>query len=187
VTFTEIVDAVKERTNLTSTEATARIGRNVNDRYRRLTSSVGINTSRRGTDTQNTVVDNPRLTFALEKIEVVYTVVSGKRRIIPERTFDEWRVANTEVEGSGDPQWYAVELSGAATVGIVLHPTPSAIEAWKADGLAPATTLSGANVPAFPADFHDALIYGAMASEYFKLQNNALAIAFEKQYEERMA
>ena len=55
-TFTEIVAQTAERLNLTSAEALARLGRYVNDRNRQVTSSVGLNTSRRATNSQNTVI-----------------------------------------------------------------------------------------------------------------------------------
>lgn len=185
--FTELVAATSERLNLTHADALARIGRRLNDRYRRLTSSVGINTSRRGNATANTIANDPRVTFALEKLEIVYCAVSGMRCVLDERTFDEWRNATTVSLQSGTPEWYAIENAGAATVEIVLYPTPSAIVALSADGLLPATTLSGTDVPAFPADFHDALVFGAMADEYAKLDKGQQAMMFEAQYEQRAA
>jgi hypothetical protein len=187
VTFTDIVSAICERLNLTSIESVARVGRYVNDRYRRLTSSVGLNTSRRTTDTQNTVIGDQRVTFALEKLEIVYSVVDGKRRVLRERSYDFWRNSDTDSPSSGDSDWYAIETSGAATVTIVLGYTPTAVEAIKADGLGPATTLSGIQVPAFPADFHDALIFGGLSDEYHKLANPNQAVYFEQMYEQRVS
>lgn len=187
MTFTEIQTAVAERLNLSSTDALARIGRYINDRNRQVTSSVGLNTSRRTTDSQNTVIGSQVLTFALEKIETVYTLVSGKRRVLTEMTYDEWRNADTAYPGTGDSDRYAIQTTGASSVVIVLDYTPDAVEAIKADGLGPATALSGSGVPPFPADFHDALIFGALADEYDKLEKPKQADKYERKYEDRVA
>jgi hypothetical protein len=187
VTFTEIQTAIQERLNLTSSEAAARIGRRINDRYRRVTSSVGLSTSRRTTDSQSTVIGNQRLTFALEKLEVVYTVVNGKRRVLDEISYDEWRNLDTYRPATGSAYIYAIETSGASTVTIVLDYTPDAIEVFKADGLGPAAVLSGTAVPAFAADFHDALVFGGMADEYRKLENFKAASEMEALFEGRVS
>jgi hypothetical protein len=187
MTFSEIVSATAERLNLTSPEALARIGRYVNDRNRQVTSSVGLNTSRRTTNSQNTVIGSQVLTFALEKLETVYTLVSGKRRVLTEMSYDDWRRADTAHPGTGDSDRYAIETTGASTVVIVLDYTPDAIEAIKADGLAPATVLATTGVPPFPADFHDALIFGALADEYDKLEKPKQADKYERKYEDRVS
>lgn len=187
MTFADIQNSVAERLNLTSADSLARIGRNINDRYRRLTSNVGLATSRRATDTQNTVGNDPHVTFALEKLERVYTVDTGKRRVLDEISYDEWRALDTWLQPLGDSTRYAIETAGAASVTIVLTPTPSSVFAINADGLANAATLADTDVPAFPADFHDALVFGAMADEYNKMQNAAQAQQFETLYESRAA
>jgi hypothetical protein len=187
VTFDEIVSEVKSRLNLTSTEATTRVGQFVNSRYRRLTSSVGVQTSRRTTSTANTVAGNPRVTFSLEKVERVYLTASGKARVLSERSYDEWRTSVVHAPSSGDPLTYAIETTGASTVTIVLDPTPSGTETLSADGLQNASTLSGSSVPNFPADFHDALVFGAMADELRKMEKPDLAAEAEAQYEARVA
>lgn len=187
MTFTEIVASVGERLNLSSPEAFARIGRNVNDRYRRLTSSVGLQTARRSTSTQSTAIADSRITFDLEKLEVVYCAVAGKERVLDEITYDEWRQLNVLSPQSGDPEKYAIETTGASATAIVVYPTPAAVVAHKADGLANASTLSGVMVPAYPADYHDALVFGAMADEYSKMDKQNQAMQFEQQYEGRVS
>jgi hypothetical protein len=187
VTITELTSSTAGRLNLSSTDALTRIALRLNDRYRRLTSSIGLQTARRANVTVNTVVGDPRVIFAVEKLENVYCGVSGTLRVLAEHTFDEWRIANTIRPLSGTPEFYAIENTGAATVEIVLHPTPDAILALNADGMAPAATLAGSDVPAFPADFHDALVFGAMADEYAKLGNPQQSMYYEAQYEQRVA
>lgn len=187
MTFTELVSRTAERLNLTSSEATARLGRYVNDRYRELTSSLGINTSRRTSATAATVISNPRVTFTIEKIERIYATTTGARRMLQEISYDEWRNRNVYQNASGSPLAYAVENAGASTVTIVLDPVPAAVETLSADGLNNASTLSGSDVPAFPADFHDALVWGAMAEEYRKLDKHNLATDAEARFEKRIS
>lgn len=187
MTFAEIQSAVAERLNLTSSDALARIGRYINDRNRRLTSSIGLSTSRRTTNSQNTVIGSQQLTFALVKLEVVYTLVADKRRVLDEITYDEWRNRDTTSPATGDADNYAIETAGAATTVIVLDYTPDAVEAIKADGMGPATALSGSGVPPFSADFHDALIFGAMADEYSKLEKPKQSMQYEQLYDGRVS
>lgn len=187
MTFSEIQSRVASRLNLSSTDALTRLGNYINDRYVRVTSSIGLQTARRVTATTNTAAGDPRVAFTLEKIEVVYCIATGKRRVLSEVSYDEWRRMTVDTPQSGDPVCYAIEESGASTVTIVCWPEPSAVVAMKADGLENASTLSGSNVPAFPADFHDALVFGAMADEYSKLEKPKLADKFEMQFEQRVA
>lgn len=187
MTFTEIVDAVKERLNLSSSEATARIGRNVNYRYKRLTSSVGMQPTRRATVSANTVIGSPALALPLEKLEVVYIIADGKRRVLMEVSYDEYRNGRTWVTQNGDPWVYAIESVDPTVVNIVLDPVPTTVFAIYADGLQSATTLAGTDLPQFPESFHDTLVDGAMADEYYKMDNQRLAKEFEQRFEQRAA
>jgi hypothetical protein len=188
LTFTELVTEAANRLNLSSTDATTRLGSYINQRYRRLTSSIGLNTSRRGTaPSVNTVAGTETVSFALEKIEVVYVLASGSRRVLDEVSYDQLRIRNTELNPSGTPTEYAIKTSGVSSVTVALSPVPSAIITLYADGLLNASTLSGTNIPDFPADYHDALILGAISDELFKMEKYALAKDFQKQYEDRVA
>jgi hypothetical protein len=153
----------------------------------RLSSSLGLQTSRRTTATAATSAGVATLTFTLEKIENVYRTASGKRQVLEEISYDEWRNANVHLNASGEPRRYAIQNQGASTVTIVLDPVPSAIETLSADGLANASALSGSNVPAFPADFHDALVFGAIADEYDKLEKPVQATKYEQLFEQRVS
>jgi len=187
MTFTELQTEAANRLNLTSTEALTRLGSYINQRYRRLTSSLGLNTSRRTTKNVNTVAGTATITFSLEKIELLYILVNGKRRVIFEIPYEEYRNKIVTADSDGTPREYAVVTSGAATTVVTLYPTPDAIIAIYADGLDNASTLSGSNVPAFPADFHDALVLGAMADELFKMEKYPLAKDFQQQFEGRVS
>lgn len=168
MTYTEIVNNVKSRMNLTSAEATARIGEFVNSRYRRVTSSLGLNTSRRAVVSANTVAEQDTLAFAVEKIELMYH--EDDRQVMDELTYDAVRAMHVETPATGTPRVYAIMNAGSASVTVLLYPTPAEIAAITVDGLASVTTLSGTDVPAFPANFHDVLVFGAMADEYNKME-----------------
>ncbi len=185
--FTELVTEVLERLNLSSTDATARIGRVVNERYRWLASSIGMETTVRGTATANTVVGNRSLTFGpkpigVEKLFAVYDATTTPFTVLDELSFDEMR--NRQV-GTDPPQRYAIQLMAATSVTILLDCTPATIYTLTADVETTLATLSGLNVPAFPESYHDALIYGAMATELEKMEKYDLAKAQEKRFEER--
>lgn len=186
MTFTDIQTEASNRLNITSAEGLSRIGSYINQRYRRLTSSLGLNTTRRATQSINTVAGTATITFtSLEKIELVYITTNGRERIIREMPYEEFRRRNVEEERSGIPTEYAVTAVTSNSVTIGLYPTPNAIISITADGLNNASTLSGSDVPAFPADFHDALVLGAMSDEFFKMEKYALAKDFELQFKSR--
>jgi hypothetical protein len=185
MTHTEIVNEVKSRLNLTSPESTARIGQFVNSRYRRVTSSLGLNTSRRAVVTTATVAGTDTVSFTMEKIEVLYD--STNHQVLQEFTYDELRNKHIESPASGTPREYAIMNQGSSTVTVLLYPTPDAILTLSADGLANASTLSGTNVPAFPADFHDILVFGAMADEYQKMEKPGQSQTMEVQYAARVS
>lgn len=175
------------RLNLTSTDATARIGANVNYRYRRLTSSIGLQPARRATVSVASTPATPQVVFSLEKIETVYTTASGRRIVLTEVTYDEWRNRRVFAQQAGDPSVFAIESTAGGTITIVLDPVPASALTISADGMESAATLSGADVPDFPASFHDVLVDGAIADEYFKMDNQRLAKDFEQRYEARAA
>ena len=187
MTFTEIQTEVMNRLNLSSPQAQTRVGSYINQRYRRLTSSLGLNTTRRDTVSANTTGAIETLSFALEKLEVVYMLVDAQRRVLRELPYEEWRRKVVEAEQEGVPREYTVTESAPSAVTIGLYPVPDAVYAITADGLSNASTLSGSNVPNFPTDFHDILILGAMSDELFKMEKYPLAKDFQDQFESRLS
>jgi hypothetical protein len=187
VTFTAIVTEVLNRTRQSSSEATTRIGREVNDRNRRVTAAVGLPTSRRTQVSATTTPGSPDLSFTCEKILSVYELTSGNRRVLNERTFDEWRNANTWAPVSGQPWTYAINRMGASTVTIVLDPVPAAAITLWADCYGNLTDLTASDVPAWAQDFHDILVHGATADEWLQLNQDAHAARSEAMYEARLA
>ncbi len=72
MTFTAIVAQVMDRLNLTSSAAQTRVGTYVNDRYRELMSSIGLQTSVRTTVSQAVTPGNRQVTFDCEKIFSIF-------------------------------------------------------------------------------------------------------------------
>lgn len=186
MTFTSIQTEVLERLNLTSTTASARVGRTINEKYREMLSSVGLVTSVRGTVTANTAVGVRTLTFNnVEKLYTVFNAALTPPQVLTEITFDEMR--NLPVS-TGDPaRMYAVQTVGASTVIIILGSIPASIYTLSADAEATIADLSGTGVPAFPAKFHNALVYGAMVPELQKLEKYDLAAVQENKFQQRIS
>lgn len=185
MTLLELKTEAANRLNLSSTDALARLASYINQRYRRLTSSLGLNTSRRATKSVNTVSGTDSITFALAKVEIVYTTVSGKRRVLDEITYEEYRKKATESPKDGDATEYAVKSFTPSTTVLALYPNPDSVYSISADGLDTVTTLADGDTPNIPTDFQDALVLGAIADELFKMEKYALAKDFQEQYEGR--
>jgi hypothetical protein len=179
VTFTDIQNEVADRLNLTSAQALARIGRSINERYKWMASSCGLQTMARTTATASTVINNPQLIFnqsalggGVEKIFSVYDNTITPPRFLGELTFDDVR----QVASSGGlAQNYAIALMGASSVTIQLDVTPTTSYVLTADVESNMSTLSGLMVPVFAEDFHNILTYFAMSVELDKMEKYDLA------------
>jgi hypothetical protein len=187
MTFDVIVTEIKERLNQTSTEATTRIGREVNDRYKRVTSSLGIQTARRTTVNSATSIGTATLAFSgVEKIYNVVDRTATQHRMLGEVTVDELREIATVSAPVASANFYAVLTTTATTVTILLDITPTDVVTLYADGIASAATLSGSTEPSIPQSFHDIFIYGVMADEYRKMMRMDLAKDAEGMYAMRL-
>lgn len=191
MTFTEIVATVAKRTNLTSDEALARIGDEVNERYKWLATSIGFNTVARRVATALTSTTHRYLTFGpgsdilgVQKVLSVFNTAFNPPMILGEITFDQMR---NQVPGTDPAQQYAFAEMGAKAVKIWLGCQPATAYVLSADVLASVQTLQGGDEPAFSENYHDILIYGAMAAEYDRLEKVTQASKKEKQFEDRLA
>lgn len=190
MTFTDIQNEVADRLNLTSAAALARIGRSINERYRWLASSIGIaDVIERLTASADTVVGNRSLTFgptpvAVEKLLSVFNTAFTPPMVLDQVTFDELR--NSPI-GTDPPKQYAIQLMGAKSVTVFLDTIPATIFTLSADVEGNLTTLSGTAVPAFAEDFHNLLVYGAMATELDKQEKYDLAEKKETQFDTRVS
>lgn len=258
MTFTAIVAQVMDRLNLTSTSAQTRIGTYVNDRYREIVSSVGLQTSVYTTITQAVTAGNLQVTFDCAKIFSIYNnlgrsvtsitrssttatvttsidheyrtgdyiVIAGAveteyngvfqitvtgddtftytvagspatpatgtittasqqiKRILNQLTVDELRIMT--VVNSDQPQNWAPFNMNADEVVVLLDSLPSSAYLLSADVERNITDLSGSDTPAFPQDFHDILVRGAMADELYKMEKYNLSQVQEKKFDDRM-
>jgi hypothetical protein len=186
VTFAEIVSAVQSRLNLTSTESATRIGITVNDRYKRITSAIGINLSRRTTVQANVTIGVSTLNFAAcEKIINVVDRSATPYRVLEECTVEQLRAE--QPSSNATPRKYAILAVDAHSVTILLDCVPQSAFTLYADCYGRASTLSGSQEPAFEEDFHDVLLHGALADEYRKMEKPAYARESENLYQERLS
>jgi hypothetical protein len=186
VTFAELVAAVQSRLNLTSTESATRIGITINDRYKRITSAIGINLSRRTTVQANVTVGVSTLNFAAcEKIINVVDRSATPYRVLTECTVEQ--LGAEQPSSNATPRKYAILAVDAHSVTILLDCVPQSAFTLYADCYGRASTLSGSQEPAFEEDFHDILVHGALADEYRKMEKAAYARESEALYQERLS
>lgn len=184
MTFSGVVAEVLATLNLTSTEATARVGRAVNAWHRRVTSSIGMNMTRRTSVTQACTAGVQTVTFeGLTSLERVRDASSGSVRVLDEVLYDELR---RETPGTADPRRFAIKSKDDSSVTIYLDAVPQDTRELVADGLGNASTLSGSQTPVFPEDFHDILVLGALSDEYRKMDKRAPAKDTLDEAERRM-
>jgi hypothetical protein len=180
MTFTDLVTEIMSRLNYTSSDATARVGRAINDRYKRVTTSIGLDVTRRVVVGAVTVIGTPLVTVAnVEKI----LNIQFRNKPLELVTIDILR----SIQPSSPQSAYAVFRSNANSVQIELSWTPTAVESLVVDGYALAPTLAGSQVPAFPESFHDVLIWGSLAEEYRRLEKGGLVKDAEQQFESRLS
>lgn len=183
--FDELVLEVCERLNLTSDEAKGRVGRAINNRYRRLTSSIGLDTTRRTQVSKAATIGNSTITFTgIEKVLAIIDKSSGVDVPLTQITPDEMHVVPTRNE---PPRNYSINKIYSTSVDIIVDCVPTTTFTLYADGLASLVTLAGNQEPAFPQSFHDILVFGAMADEYRKMEKMQLYQAAETDYEKRLS
>ena len=193
MTFDEIVATVAKRLNLTSATAIERIGEDVNERYKWLATSIGFNTIARREISVPTIIGDRYLTFGPQPgilgVQKTLSVFIGPPMFNPplimgEVTFDQMR---NQVQGTDPVQQYAVAEMGAKSVKLFLGSTSGAVYAISADVLASVQTLQSLDEPAFSENFHNCLVYGALATEYGKLEKDSNETKYEKKWEDRVA
>ena len=163
MTYQEIQNEVVDLLGPAGGRDFTRAGRAINRRYRWALSSVGLPATVRTTISATTTISDRLLTFAnCAKIFAVFnpSLTEGPGRVLREITFDEMR--NRRL-GLDPPREYAIQRMGADTVVIMLSTEPATEFSLTADGEAPASLLATTDEPAFPQDFHDLLVDGALA------------------------
>lgn len=188
MTFDQIVSDVMERLNLTSQEARERIGRRVNAKYKIVTSSINLVTSRRVE--LEVVVNSASLGSILPDL-----VVTGVEKII--------RIANegsstpldhvsfgeikSRAVGSAKPTAYADKRMGSGEVTITLNSYTTAPFDLEIEGYEIADKLADDAEPSFSSDYHDVLSEGVMEDELRKMEKPQLAELANRTYLQRLS
>jgi len=185
MTLNEMTLHIADSLNLSSPDSKARIGRNVNVRYKRVTSAIGLVTTRREEVSKAATIGDRNITFTgIEKLDTVFRKVGTKNVILDELTNDEMLDLDPRDE---PPTKFSVFSVAPSSVTIKLDCTPITAFTLYAHGLADVSTLTGNDSPAFPESFHDILIHGVMADEYRKMEKDQLAREAEGYYEQRLS
>lgn len=187
MTFSDIVLAVQNRLNLTSQESRTRIGDEVNDRYKRVTSSLGLNVVRRTPAPVQATTSIGISTLTFIGVEKLYNVIDksvSPNHVLTEISIEEMRA---RPQGNSTLREYSILSMGASTVTIQLDINPQTAFPLYADGESNALNLSGTMIPAFAESYHDILMHGALADEYKKLEKFQAARDCEKDYETRLS
>lgn len=164
--------------NLTSTEASTRVGNAINRHHKRVTSLLGMEQTRFTTLSVNTSGGTRTVTAQeLEKVDRVIDATTATSIIVLEEvSLDYIRTFQT---ASGRPTKWAVQSIDTDAVVIVFDMTPDATYAMKIDGTAPAATLSGSNEPLIPESYHDILTWSVCAEEFARKDKLDLAQYYE--------
>lgn len=186
MTFTEIVTEVTADLGLTSSEATTRVGRKVNIRYKEVVSSLGLDTSKRTNSTVHPTVGSAEITLSnYVKVTRVADISTGEVQVLDEVSWDELR--ETLADDSDSPTKWAVKRVNGKSVEIAFDVTFLTVDPdIRVDGYATSATLAGTDVPAFPEDFHDILVWGVKADELMK-EEKVLLEKCQKQFDKRMS
>ena len=190
MTFDDIRAKVMDRTNLSSADASARIGGFINERLRNVQTSCNLSRVRRGTITVTAPADATSVVLVDDTVDTTYcikpiTIFHGTRPLF-ERTHDQ--IKNTRVNlVAGTPSVYAVLRFGASDCEIELCPVSTDAVVLTVEGLLNGVDLAADDdVPAMPEDFHDVLVFGALADEYDHTDRADLAMKQEQKFEKRV-
>ena len=185
--FEELVNEACERLGLASDEAKSRVGRELQNRYRRVTSGIGLETSRRAEVSKAATTGSRTITFTgVEKILAVFEKLSSSNRdtMLTQITVDQMHITSIRSE---PPRNFAITGMHSNSVDVYLDCIPATTFTLYADGETSVTTLSGGQAPDFPESFHEILIFGAMADEYRRMEKLQFSRDCENDYEKRLS
>lgn len=183
MTFNEIRTEILDRLNLSSSDASTRVGRAINRKYRLVTSSIGLELSRRSTVQANVTMGVSTLIWTnTEKVVNVYD-----RSVSPYKRLDEVSLDELEQDlpftAGANPTCYAIQAHSADTVTILFNRVPQTVYTLYADVYQVVADLSGTNEPAFSESFHDVIIEGVLSDELRKMEKGQLASLAQREYE----
>jgi hypothetical protein len=192
MTFNQLVTKTMDRLNLSSDASRTRIGERINEAYFEITSTIGLNTSRRveTTFTLNTSVDTDLPVYEVLNYEKILRIMlvdsdSVPTRLLEEVQYDDVVAIPLKI---GLPTQWAVKSINATTVTIVLNGCPDATDfTISIDGYFAVTELVEDIIPAIPESFHDLLIEHALFNELRKLEKDKLAEIAQARFEKRLS
>lgn len=184
-----------DRLNLSSDEARTRLSAFLNERARNVQTSCNLGRVRRGELTVTATASNLNVILTSTPAGAEDPIVCIKPftirradRLSPltERTQDQLLTASVDPR-SGQPDAYAVVRYGAVDCEIQLDRAPSTDLDLEVEGLLLGTDLvADSDVPAFPEDFHDVLVFGALADEYDHFDKPDLAAKQDAKFDRRV-
>ena len=187
MTFTEIVDEIRDRLSLTSPDASERVGRLVNWSYRRLLGSVGMSDSTRQEVSQSVAFGVESRTFTFDNVLKLYRVwhyAGGESTptYVDHVSIDEIR-EDTQVELSL-PRRYAVFSQTATSITILVDVSIVGSVVLHADAqVRTPLLLAGNDVPNFDENYHNVLVESVLKDEYRKEEKVELASMSQRDYE----
>jgi hypothetical protein len=183
MTFKNLQDDVLDRLNLTSTDARTRIKRHLNERYRRLASTLGMTSVRDSTTTQTTATGTAEYAITAQKIKHIYDATNAT--YLPETSLADLRQRDPGLDSSGLPQVWAPRKQTATAITIRLWPIPDTAYTLNLDISSALTELSGdSDVPTLiPDDWQWLIGLGARLEEYEK-RDDARYMALSREYEQ---
>lgn len=185
MTFLELQNNVLNRLNLTTPEARTRVKVFLNERYRRLQTTIGLGRVRFTSGTFPTVGGTYTYSPA-GLIKPITLSIPSQNKVLDERTMDQLRLMDADLSTTGIPYLYAVQKFNAQTVTLYLWPKPDVIYTVNYDGIATGTNMSAdADMPVFPEDYHDILEFAASADELMKMEKPQLSQSMEIKAETR--
>lgn len=188
MTFLELQDAVLDRVNLSSTEARARVSRNLNIRYRRVQSTLQLDKTRRGSVDITTTSGVPTVTVSgVAKLLGLYDP-NVLHRPLDEKTLAEIEARTAHNALTSTPTDFAIDEHLNDLVILRFYPIPDGAYALEGDCLLAGTDMDeDDDEPTLPTDFHDVLMEGALADELIKMEKFKEAAAKEQVYEKRLS
>lgn len=191
MTADEIVNFVADQLNLSAPDAKSRILKELNVRYRQLTSSIGLITTRRAEVSQPMTLNSQFVTFSgVERLDSVFYKTTHNS-VVTNKTIDmitdEEMITETLLKSNPSkfslynvsPTAITIKVNSIVTTG-----TPPTLFAH---AFVDASTLTGPSQPAFPESFHDILVHGVEADEYRRKHQNDEAQMSEQKYENRLS
>jgi hypothetical protein len=176
-----------DRLNLSSDDARTRIKNFINERVRALQTSCSLGNVRAGIVTVLTVADEAQV--ELDGVVLPRTLsIPAQNRVLTSKTLDSFRVLDPSGSTRGVPSQYAIALRAVDNTVVELLPVPDAEYGIKVDGILSGVELvDDSDIPAFPEDFHDTIIFGVCADENTHWDKLDRFTYYENKFKERRA